>query len=227
MMRVNHPAIGLLTPEPVAQVPAGFTLHKILLDQLIPARLPLTLPGSSGLLVLGVPSARARAWGEMPEASLVASATWQRAEAATSADLAASFGEARARLAPCLTLIEDGRIADVCPLIVGVRSFLGRGPINRRQAVAEILVLDFQLTASALGRPSAVGCRLDLAIRGLSGTAEFRAPMAERPLQQADLARNPDALPLDTGFSSEVERIALADGTPVGGMDWWLSNGRP
>ena len=97
-MRVNHPAIGLLTPEPVAQVPAGFTLHKILLDQLIPARLPLTLPGSSGLLVLGVPSARARAWGEMPEASLVASATWQRAEAATSADLAASFGEARARL---------------------------------------------------------------------------------------------------------------------------------
>jgi hypothetical protein len=223
-MRLNIPAIALLTPPPSRETPAGFTPYKLLLDRLVPTRLPVDMPGG-GALMLVVPSARATAWGAMAADTVIASAASQRASAARSIPGVDSFAESRATPAPYLALIEDGRIADRCALITGVRHLLERGTTGARCAAAEVVILDFQLTASSLGGATAVGCRMEFAIRMLGASAEFRAPMVTSPLQQADLARNPDALPLDTGFSSDVEQAALADGTPVGGMDWWMSHG--
>jgi hypothetical protein len=225
-MRLDHPAIALLNPPYLPDLPVGFTLHKLQLDQAIPARLPLSIPGSSGALTLVIASARATAWKAIPTDTVIASAAAQRSYAAVPTPPVDCFAAARAPTAPYLVLTEDSQIVDICPLVTGLRHILARGPLDRRRAIAEIVILDFQITASALSGGRPVACRIDMALRELTAAPEFRAPMISRPLLQTDLFRNPDVLPLDTNFASAVERDAMVDGTPVGGIDRAIVHGR-
>jgi hypothetical protein len=138
-----------------------------------------------------------------------------------------TFAAARARTVPYLMVVIDRQLADAWPLITGRRQLLERGPAGARQAVAEFLLSDFHLNASAVASATPSGCWVDLGVRPLAASGEFRAPMLGRSrLQQEVLERNPDALPFAYDFTSQVESGPLADGTPVGGIDWWLSHGR-
>lgn len=226
-MNLNHPVIARLNPPRGDKLPPGFVRYTLTLTSALPALLPVTVPGVSAQLMLALPSGRVRHWLELPRDAEVAAGLRQREANDPSTTAANAFAAARARTVPYLMLVVDRQLADAWPLIVGTRQVFERGPAGTRQAIAEFLLSDFALNASALSGGAPAGCWIDLGVRPLSATAEFRAPMLGRSrLQQEVLDRNPEALPFAYDFASEVDAGSLPDGTPVGGINWWLSHGR-
>lgn len=224
-MNVNHPVVARLNPRRGDTVPSGFERFQIALVAGLPAPLSISISGMPGQLMLTLASGRSRHWLDLAPDARVATGREQRESRAGAAPAVGAFAAARARTVPYLMLVVDRQLADAWPLIVGTRQVLERGPAGARTAVAEFLLSDFQINASALAGGPPAGCWVDLGVRALAGTSEFRAPMLGRSrLQQDKLDRNPDALPLAFDFRSQVDAGALPDGTPVGGIDWWLSH---
>lgn len=226
-MNLNHPVIARLNPPRGDTLPPGFVRYTLALTSALPALLTVTVPGVSAQLMLALPSSRVRHWLELPRDAEVAAGLRQREANDPSAAAPSAFAAARARTVPYLMLVVDRELADGWPLIVGTRQVLERGPAGARQAIAEFLLSDFVLNASVVAGGAPAGCWIDLGIRPLGAGAEFRAPMLGRSrLQQEVLDRNPEALPFSYDFASEVDAGSLPDGTPVGGINWWLSHGR-
>jgi hypothetical protein len=226
-MDLNHPVIARLNPPRGDALPAGFTRFQLSLTAGLPAPLAVTVPGVAGQLMLTLASGRVRHWLDLPADTEIAAGSHQREGFAVPPEGTSAFSAARGRTVPYLMLVIDRQLADAWPLITGTRQLLERGPAGGRQAVAEFLLSDFGINASAVATAAPAGCWIDLGIRPLAPSGEFRAPMLGRSrLQQEVLDRNPEALPFAYDFTSQVESGPLADGTPVGGVDWWLSHGR-
>lgn len=226
MSNLNHPAISLLNPERGDAVPIGFTRHRLTLTAGVPVPLPITVPGIDGALLLALPSGRIRSWLALPGNEVIASGAAQRRRFDPTTAQASVYAAVRSRTAPQLLLISNRALADAWPLVLGARHILERGPPGKRVAMAELLLLDFLLTATAVTSGAPTGCWIDLAVRALSGTSAFRAPMVAHMPQQQALDRHPEKLAFDMQFDSTVDATPLADGTPVGGIDWWLSHDR-
>ncbi len=226
MSNLNHPAIALLNPERGDAVPVGFTRHRLTLTAGVPLPLPIAVPGIDGALLLALPSGRIRSWLALPENETIASGAAQRRPVDPATDQTSIYAAARCRTSPQLLLVSNRMLADTWPLVLGARHILERGPPGARVAVAELLLLDFLLTASAVTSGAPSGCWIDLAMRALGGSSAFRAPMVAHMPQQQVLERHPENLAFDMQFDSTVDATPFADGTPVGGINWWLSHDR-
>lgn len=227
-MNLNHPVVARLNP---AQAPslAGFDRYRLAIGAGLPTPLAIAIRGSDAALVLVLPSGRIRAWAALDATVPIAAGADQRSLQDSASLAPTAFVAARQRTAPYLMVFDRRTLADRWPLVIGARHVLGRGAPDSRVAIAEIVILDFCLAASAVTVAKPAGCWIDLAIRPLSATDAFNAPMSSVvPIQtgleqRASQSTRPVAF--DIRFNSTLGGASAPDGTPIGGINWWLTHG--
>lgn len=220
---MNHPFVARNNPERADSIPAGFERHRITVTAALPIPLPVTIRGVDATMMLALPSGRIRGWLALDVDAIIAAGADQRARRDPALTSASAFAAARARASPLLMIMIDRALADVWPLALGGRHLIEKGRAGARRAICELIVLDFQLTAGSVTTARPGGSWIDLAIRPLGATDAFQVPMVRNLPQQTALARNPDDIPLVMRFDSVVSAAPPPDGTPVGGMNWWLA----
>ena len=223
-MNLASPATASLTPAD-RPLPPGFAATRVELTRSLPQRLDIAPAGLS--VVLGVATGLVRSLLKLPPETVVLNSEDQRRPAAAPGSVTDALSESRERASPRLLFISGGRYAAACPLVTGARVLVPGADLNA-SAVAEIFVLSFALTVSALVGPGATGSRIDFGWRALTrGTDTFDSAVL-RPSLRGRLAysRRGDRMEQTVEVTAELLSPDAAAAAIAGGLNWRLMHDR-